>query len=209
VRNGRFWLPHLVVVHGGGHPFTGQLQKLLAKVRFFCKLGKPHAIARVVFYFWRVVAFLAGGDGGGNLTDHQVNSAMDLLGNRGGMKIRAVVTNGGYIKAKCAALVAGMLLLGATNAGATTYAVSLFAGFLTDIGTTTMAIGGSITTDGKLGILSPSDIVDWDLIGARLSNPANPIDHPPALLRRQTDSSKGNNDRIVSSQYQVDHNDLY
>jgi hypothetical protein len=34
-------------------------------------------------------------------------------------------------------------------------------------------------------------------------------DHPPALLRRQTDSSKGNNDRIVSSQYQVDHNDLY
>ena len=34
-------------------------------------------------------------------------------------------------------------------------------------------------------------------------------DYPPALLRRQTGSSKGNNDRIVSSQYQVDHNDLY
>jgi hypothetical protein len=26
-------------------------------------------------------------------------------------------------------------------------------------------------------------------------------DHPPALLRRQTGSSKGNNDRIVASQY--------
>jgi hypothetical protein len=63
------------------------------------------------------------------------------------------------MKAKCVALLLGMLLLGATNAGATTYAVSLFDGL------EGVAVGGSITTDGTVGTLSTSNIVDWNLIG--------------------------------------------
>jgi len=63
------------------------------------------------------------------------------------------------MKTKCAALLVGMLLLGATRAGATIYAVPVF-----DLGSH-VAVGGSITTDGTVGLLnSASHIVDWNLI---------------------------------------------
>jgi hypothetical protein len=64
------------------------------------------------------------------------------------------------MKSKCAALLAGMLLLGTLKAQADpiTYAVAFFDG------TKKVAIGGSITTDGKLGIIDGTDILDWDLI---------------------------------------------
>jgi hypothetical protein len=52
------------------------------------------------------------------------------------------------MKARHLVVVIGMLLLGATKAGATTYAVSLFDG------TDGVAVGGSITTDGKVGSLA-------------------------------------------------------
>jgi hypothetical protein len=73
------------------------------------------------------------------------------------------------MKAKCAGLLTGLVLLGAvTRADATdiTYAVSeyfltgdTFNGFFT-------SISGSITTDGKIGSIGPTDIVDWTLIGS-------------------------------------------
>ena len=67
------------------------------------------------------------------------------------------------MKAKCAALLVGMLLLGATRAGATTYAVSEFAG----VANQGVGIGGSITTDGAT-IIGASDILDWSLIGTAI-----------------------------------------
>ena len=66
------------------------------------------------------------------------------------------------MKAKCAGLLAGLVLLGSvTRAGATpiTYAVALFDG------RAGVAVGGSITTDGTLGTLASSNIIDWNLIG--------------------------------------------
>jgi hypothetical protein len=71
------------------------------------------------------------------------------------------------MKSNCAALLAGMLVLGAiesTEASPITYAVALF----NESGG--VGIGGSITTDGKLGILDSSDILDWNLIGATQNN---------------------------------------
>jgi hypothetical protein len=68
------------------------------------------------------------------------------------------------MKAKCAALLVGMLLLGATRAGATTYAVSEF----TEIGDYGVGVGGSITTDGTLGPIGAANIVDWNLIGTAI-----------------------------------------
>src|ERR1700730_9044798 len=65
------------------------------------------------------------------------------------------------MKSKFAGLLAGLVLLGAvTRAEATpiTYAVSLFDG-INGVG-----VGGSITTNGTLGTLTVSDIIDWDLI---------------------------------------------
>jgi hypothetical protein len=53
-------------------------------------------------------------------------------------------------------LILAMLLLGPTTAGAETYAVSIFG--------TGVGVGGSITTDGALGALQASDILDWDLV---------------------------------------------
>jgi hypothetical protein len=67
-------------------------------------------------------------------------------------------------------LLTGMLLLGAvTRAEATpiTYAVSLFDG-INEVG-----VGGSITTNGTLGTLTVSDIIDWDLI-ATVAQPTRP-----------------------------------
>jgi len=60
-----------------------------------------------------------------------------------------------------------MLLLG-TSAEATpiTYAVSEFSGGQFD----GLSIGGSITTDGTLGPLTPSNIKDWSLIGTLIQS---------------------------------------
>jgi hypothetical protein len=66
------------------------------------------------------------------------------------------------MKAKCAGLLTGLVLLGGVaRAEATpiTYAVALFDGG------EGVAVGGSITTDGTLGTLASSNIVDWNLIG--------------------------------------------
>jgi hypothetical protein len=74
------------------------------------------------------------------------------------------------MKSKCAALLAGMLLLGAANAQAApiTYAVALFGSAANG----QIGIGGSITTDGTLGILpSTANILDWDLIVATQNSP--------------------------------------
>jgi hypothetical protein len=75
------------------------------------------------------------------------------------------------MKAKCAALLVGMFLLGATNAGAATapitYAVSLFQ--QTPDGLIGVGIGGSITTDGTLGPINGNNIVDWNLIGTAIA----------------------------------------
>lgn len=49
------------------------------------------------------------------------------------------------------------------TASTITYAVSIFG--VNAVGNT-LGIGGSITTDGTLGPLSASNIIDWDLIGA-------------------------------------------
>jgi len=70
---------------------------------------------------------------------------------------------------KWAALVAGMILVGATNAGATpiTYAVALFED-TSGIGGGQVSVAGSITTDGTIGTLAKSNILDWDLIGGIL-----------------------------------------
>jgi hypothetical protein len=38
------------LMHGRCHPIAGQLHELFAKVWFLRKLGKPNAIARVVFH---------------------------------------------------------------------------------------------------------------------------------------------------------------
>ena len=72
------------------------------------------------------------------------------------------------MKAKCAALLLGMLLLGATRAGAApiTYAVSEFAGSTTY----GAAVAGSITTDGTIGSIGAFNIIDWNLIGTSIIN---------------------------------------
>ena len=72
------------------------------------------------------------------------------------------------MKAKCTALLVGMILLGPSRAGATpiTYAVSEFESAGNSIPTSLgVGIGGSITTDGTLGPIGAANIVDWSLIG--------------------------------------------
>jgi hypothetical protein len=53
------------------------------------------------------------------------------------------------------------------TASTITYAVSIFE----SVGPFTLGIGGSITTDGTLGLLTPKNIIDWDLIGAAQETP--------------------------------------
>jgi len=87
------------------------------------------------------------------------------------------------MKAKCAGLLAGLVLLGGVaRAEATpiTYAVALFDGLQE------MGVGGSITTDGTLGTLNSSNIMDWNLIGAAL----------PGILYNLTGPLSGNNSSI-------------
>ena len=72
------------------------------------------------------------------------------------------------MKAKCAGLMTGLVLLGSvTRAEATpvTYAVALFDG------PNEISVGGSITTDGTLGALTSANILDWDLIPTSLFSP--------------------------------------
>jgi hypothetical protein len=68
------------------------------------------------------------------------------------------------MKATCAALLASAFLVCATNARADeiTYAVSEF---LNEAGAF-VSISGFIATDGKIGSIGPSNIVDWTLIGS-------------------------------------------
>lgn len=75
------------------------------------------------------------------------------------------------MKSKFLAMVVGMVLLGVTTARADpiTYAVTLFTDRAQLINFAPFAVGvqavaGSITTDGKLGALSQSDILDWSLV---------------------------------------------
>jgi hypothetical protein len=65
---------------------------------------------------------------------------------------------------KRAALIASMLLLGPTTAGADpiTYAVGLSVPTGQNAG---LAVAGSITTDGAMGPLQASYVLDWYLIG--------------------------------------------
>jgi hypothetical protein len=96
------------------------------------------------------------------------------------------------MKSKCAALVAGMLLLGAANAGAApiTYAVSLFETFVPGTPNSSVAVAGSITTDGTLGLLTGKDIIDWNLIASNVNgfapqqdflfNLLGPLSGPPS-----------------------------
>ena len=63
-----------------------------------------------------------------------------------------------------AAAMISMTLTGASKATPITYAVSLFDG----TPGINMGVGGSITTDGTLGTLTASNILDWDLIGTVL-----------------------------------------
>jgi hypothetical protein len=51
------------------------------------------------------------------------------------------------------------------DANPITYAVSIFE----SDATSTIGIGGSITTDGRSGFLATGDIIDWDLIGSVLT----------------------------------------
>ena len=67
-------------------------------------------------------------------------------------------------KASAAIFAFALLVTSEMNASATpiTYAVSIFGVQSGEI----VGIGGSITTDGKLGLLAASDIIDWDLIAS-------------------------------------------
>jgi hypothetical protein len=68
------------------------------------------------------------------------------------------------MKAKRAALLVGMLLLGTARAQANeiTYAVTEWTFFEGELN----SISGSITTDGTIGPIGPSNILDWTLVGS-------------------------------------------
>jgi hypothetical protein len=88
------------------------------------------------------------------------------------------------MKSKFLAVMVGMVLLGMSRAKATTYAVSLFENDIF----AQVAVGGSITTDGALGTLAASDIIDWDLIGVAL----------PGSFFALTGPLSGNNSKLLS-----------
>ena len=74
-----------------------------------------------------------------------------------------------------AAAMISMTLTGAAKATPITYAVSEF--IQNANRTFGQSIGGSITTDGTLGLLSASNILDWNLVSTQLTtvfNPPNP-----------------------------------
>ena len=74
-----------------------------------------------------------------------------------------------------AAAIISVALTGAAKATPITYAVSEF--FENPSLTFGQSIAGSITTDGTLGLLVPSNILDWNLVSiqfTRTFNPPNP-----------------------------------
>jgi hypothetical protein len=98
------------------------------------------------------------------------------------------------LKTALAAMV-GMVLLGATNAGATpiTYAVALFEDVFFGI-----AIGGSITTDGTLGIIGIDNIVDWNLIGVTQGGLGNNLFNSTGPLSGNNASAFGARDILAT-----------
>ena len=73
------------------------------------------------------------------------------------------------LKRRTQAVLVALTVIATSQATASpiTYAVAIFA-----TGEGTLGIGGSITTDGTLGPLSASNIIDWNLIGAAQPVPA-------------------------------------
>jgi hypothetical protein len=69
-----------------------------------------------------------------------------------------------------AAAIIGITLTGTTKATPITYAVAIFDGSTPGAG-----VGGSITTDGTLGLLTPSNVIDWNLIGTGLNGTSSPF----------------------------------
>jgi len=85
-----------------------------------------------------------------------------------------------------AAAMISMTLTGAAKATPITYAVSLFDG------TAGVGVGGSITTDGTLGALTPSNVVDWNLIGTSV----NTVLSIPPFFFDLTGPLSGNNSQL-------------
>jgi hypothetical protein len=83
-----------------------------------------------------------------------------------------------------AAIIGMTLTTGAAKAAPITYAVSLFDG------TAGVGVGGSITTDGTLGALTPSNVLDWNLIGTTVNTSV------PAFFFDLTGPLSGNNSQI-------------
>jgi hypothetical protein len=78
------------------------------------------------------------------------------------------------MKAKCLALLTAMIVFGAeAKATPITYAVSLFEN---DPGVIQQSIAGSITTDGTLGMLSATNIIDWNLIAVHIMSSPTFVD---------------------------------
>jgi|SRR6516165_8626158 hypothetical protein len=71
-----------------------------------------------------------------------------------------------------AAAMISMTLTGAAKATPITYAVSEF--FQTANRTVNQSVAGSITTDGTLGLLGPSNIIDWNLVSTQFTTVFNP-----------------------------------
>jgi len=92
-----------------------------------------------------------------------------------------------------AAAMISMTLTGASKATPITYAVSLFDG----TPGINMGVGGSITTDGTLGTLTASNILDWDLIGTVLQTPC--LISGCNTLFNLTGPLSGNNSTLVEA----------
>jgi|SRR6516164_9195044 len=92
-----------------------------------------------------------------------------------------------------AAAMISMTLTGASKATPITYAVSLFDG----TPGINMGVGGSITTDGTLGTLTASNIIDWDLIGTVLQTPC--LISGCNTLFNLTGPLSGNNSTLVEA----------
>src|SRR5262245_4444215 len=74
---------------------------------------------------------------------------------------------GAFASVKAVLVALTVIATSQATASPITYAVAIFGA-----GEGTLGIGGSITTDGTLGPLSASNIIDWDLIGAAQPVPA-------------------------------------
>jgi hypothetical protein len=79
--------------------------------------------------------------------------------------LREVIARQVTMNAKLLGLITCMALLAASQAGAITYNVDLLFG--------SNSVRGTISTDAKLGVLSSSDITDWNLV---INSGAGPAD---------------------------------